>query len=65
MNVPADVAEIEMENEEGRPVPGVAVTCSKCGHVVEVYGTSERSERRGAVMLREDCPLGLNNRYIV
>ena len=65
MKVDASVTTIEMENEDGHPIEGVAVTCSKCGHCVEVYGTSERSERRGAVMLREDCPLGLNNRYIV
>ena len=60
MGVQADVEEVEVE---GRP--GLVVTCEKCGHAVEVYGTSGASARRGAVMLSEECPEGEKNFYVV
>jgi hypothetical protein len=40
------------------------VKCERCGHEVEVYGTSETSARRGAVMLAEECPKGEKNYYV-
>ena len=61
----AEVEEIEMEGDEGGTIPGLAVTCSHCGHSVEVFGTSEASAKRGAVMLREECPEGKGNFYKV
>jgi len=45
--------------------PGLAVTCRKCGHTVEVYGTEGPSMRRAGVMLRDECPRGLKNFYEV
>ncbi len=62
MRVDVDVTEIELEGDH-TTIPGLAVECSRCGHVVEVYGTSGASERRGCAMLREDCPYGESNFY--
>jgi hypothetical protein len=44
-------------------VPGLVATCSRCGHSVEVYGTSDASERAACVMLREECPRCEKNFY--
>jgi hypothetical protein len=55
----------EIENEDGRMVTGLIITCTKCGHSVEVYGTSDASARRGGVMLHETCPKHGNNFYVV
>ena len=33
--------------------------------IVEVFGTESVSARRGAVMLREECPTQANNFYVV
>ena len=35
-----------IENEQGRDVPGVTVTCCRCAHSVKSYGTTERSTKR-------------------
>jgi hypothetical protein len=64
MRITADVAEIELEGDYGNTIEGLCVTCSRCGHSVEVFGTSDASARRGAVMLREECPEGGNNFYV-
>jgi hypothetical protein len=45
-------------------VPGVCVTCGRCGHTAESYGTDTPSVRRALVMLREECPRGENNFYV-
>jgi hypothetical protein len=58
------VEESEVENDSGYEVEGVAVTCSKCGHVAESCGTSDDSILRCFVLLREDCPLGEKNYYV-
>ena len=52
------VEEAELEDENGFDVPGVIVTCGRCGHSEESFGTSERSVRRCLVLLRENCPEG-------
>jgi hypothetical protein len=62
--VTCEVVEAELENEDGYPVDGIEVTCSRCGHRVECYGTSDRSERRALVMMREECPEELGNFYV-
>jgi hypothetical protein len=46
-------------------VEGIRLTCERCGHEVEVYGTEERSLSRAAVMLKEECPKGERNYYVV
>jgi hypothetical protein len=44
-------------------IEGVCVTCSRCGHETESYGTSDSSVRRCMVLLREECPMGESNFY--
>jgi len=56
---------IEMENDEGRTIPGVEVTCSECGHTTESFGTGPRSIARCLVLLREECPEDQSNFYVV
>jgi hypothetical protein len=53
--VRATVEETELENDSGHLIPGLIVTCDECGVSVEVFGTSDASARRGAIMLREQC----------
>jgi hypothetical protein len=53
----------EVETENGYPVDGYRVTCSRCGHYVDVCGSTQASMRRGAVMLKEECPRGESNFY--
>jgi len=65
MRIETEVEEIEMENDSGRTVDGLQVTCSRCQHAVEVYGTSDASARRGGVMLGEECPNKERNFYVV
>ena len=62
--IKATADEVELEGDHGM-VAGLEVTCGKCGHTVEVFGTSDASERRGGVMLAEDCPRKERNFYVV
>lgn len=64
MRVEVDVEEEELDGDYG-PVQGLRLTCDRCGHEVEVFGTEEASAKRGAVMLREECPNGEDNYYVV
>lgn len=57
-----DVSEIELEGDYG-PVDSVMVTCSKCGHETESFGTGQRSIDRCLVLLSEECPLDERNFY--
>jgi hypothetical protein len=59
------VDEIELPGDytdEG--IPSVEVTCSRCGHSTEIYGTSDSSIRRCLVMLRHECPRGERHYYV-
>lgn len=64
MKVPCDVSYADLENDSGHTVEGVIVTCSRCAHQEESFGTSEASVRRCLVMLRENCPRGERNFYV-
>lgn len=46
-------------------VDGVEVTCGRCGHSKESFGTDEPSLKRCAYLLRENCPRAENNYYEV
>lgn len=61
--VATSVEEIELDGESGGTVPSVSVTCMRCGHAEESYGTEDESIRRCAVLLRENCPRGERNFY--
>lgn len=64
-DVTCTVEETEIENENGHEQPGVRVTCSRCDHTVQSFGTGKASERRCAVLLREECPMNERNFYVV
>ena len=51
-----------IESDEG-PISGLCIECSKCEHVVEVYGREHKSIRYGAALMRQQCPLGEQNYY--
>ena len=63
MRVECEVEEVEMEGDYAA-VDGVQVTCSRCKHQVEAFGTSARSIRACLAMLREGCPNGESNFYV-
>lgn len=44
-------------------VDGIEVHCSKCDHMVEVFGDHDGSIARGCATLSEECPLGESNFY--
>lgn len=43
---------------DGVMMPGVVVTCSRCGHATESCGTGDSSIRRCLALMREECPEG-------
>lgn len=62
--VKCEIEETELENDDGRSIPGVTATCNRCGNETESYGTSEASILRCLAMMRDDCPLGQHNFYV-
>lgn len=65
LKVPCTVEEVELENDHGREILGVRVTCSRCSHATESFGTGDGSVRRCAALLREECPQNEQNFYLV
>lgn len=63
MRVIAEVEEDQIERDF-TSVPGLRVTCTRCLHEVAVFGTSQASAKRGAIMLRDECPNGGGNFYV-
>jgi hypothetical protein len=63
MRVPCSIEETELENDRGRPVPGVVATCSRCRHETESFGTGEASRRRCLAVMAEECPENEENYY--
>lgn len=55
---------VDLEGEYGT-VEGVEVTCDRCGHTEESFGTDDPSLKRCAFLLRENCPKNENNYYLV
>jgi len=64
VKVSVDIFEDDVDGDYGI-CAGLSVHCSRCGHRVEVGGTTDRSARRAAYMLREECPNGESNFYDV
>jgi hypothetical protein len=63
-SVPCVVEETELENDDGRQVPGVLATCRRCDHHTQSFGTSDRSITRCLVLMREQCPNDERNYYL-
>lgn len=55
---------VEVEGDYGS-AEGVEVTCNRCGHSEQSGGTHDGSLSRCAYLLRENCPRGENNFYVV
>jgi hypothetical protein len=55
---------VDLDGDYGT-VSGVEVTCSRCGHSEESFGTDEPSLKRCGYLLRENCPRGEQNYYDV
>jgi hypothetical protein len=64
MRVKCEVEEAELENDEGLYVWGVCVTCTRCHHSTESFGTEGPSVRRCLALLREECPYDESNFYV-
>ncbi len=64
MKVKCESEEIELDGDGEDLVESICVSCTRCQHAVEVFGRSDRSIRRGLVMLREECPNGEQNFYV-
>ena len=61
--VDCEVEYCSIEDEYGREVLGVRVTCNKCGHSEESFGQSEKSIKRCLYLLHENCPNNEDNWY--
>jgi hypothetical protein len=59
-----DAETVFLEGDYRDDVPGVRVTCSRCGHCTESYGTGGASVRRCLAMLREECGMAERNFYV-
>jgi len=60
--VPCKVEYTEFHRDT-REIPGVIVTCNRCGNSVESFGQTERSLMRCYALLRENCDNEENNFY--
>lgn len=65
MRVEAEVGWTELENDGGHLVESVTATCQRCWHTTESFGTGGSSVRRCLALLREECPEGEANFYVV
>lgn len=65
MRVECEIEEVEIEDDRGREIAGVRVTCSRCGAEKESFGTGEASIKRCLALLRDDCEKDEANFYIV
>jgi hypothetical protein len=63
MRVACTIDQVDLENDEGREVPGVRATCSRCQHETDSFGTGGASVRRCLAMMREECPEEEENYY--
>jgi hypothetical protein len=62
--IECEIEEVLLENDHGLEIESIRATCSKCGHIVESFGTSGRSVKRCLVLMKEECPEGEENYYV-
>jgi hypothetical protein len=62
MRVHCSVQYVDMDAAHG-VMPGVIVTCNRCGHETHSYGQQEGSLRRCFALLSEQCPEDESNFY--
>lgn len=63
MYVTARIEEIELENDQGRPIQSVRTRCSRCQYATESFGRSDASIKRCLALLRSECPEMEQNFY--
>jgi hypothetical protein len=63
MTVDIEITETGGSDDPADGPAKLIAKCGRCNHEVSVYGHSERSRRRAAAMLREQCPEEENNYY--
>lgn len=63
MKVECEIDEVDLTNHNDKVIPGVRVTCGRCGHQTESFGQSESSIKRCFALLHEECPEGEENYY--
>lgn len=64
VKVECEIEEAEIINPQtGLPQDGICVTCSRCGHETQSFGTSDASIKRCLALMREECPEEENNFY--
>jgi len=56
---------VELENDNGREVDGIVVTCSRCGQKTQSYGQGPNSVKRCLALMREKCPDKLDAFYAI
>jgi hypothetical protein len=61
--VSCSIEETSLEGDYNYEVEGVCATCSRCGHTIESYGTSDDSKLSCLARMREECPKGESNFY--
>ena len=61
--VKCSIEETYIENDYGHETEGVIVTCNKCGHETQSFGTSDASINRCFWLLSEECPNDEHNFY--
>lgn len=64
MKVEVEISHTDVEGDYG-PMDGLCLVCQRCGHHVEVRGTSGASASYGAVLFHKECPNSENNFYDV
>jgi hypothetical protein len=52
--IECEIEEVLLENDHGLEIESIRATCSKCGHIVESFGTSGRSVKRCPVLMKEE-----------
>lgn len=57
-----ELTEIDLEGDYG-DIESVRLTCAKCGHTTESFGTSTASIKRCLVLMRKECPRDESNFY--
>ena len=63
MRVPCLIEQVTLLNDNDIEVDSIQVTCSRCDHTTESFGTGTASVKRCLALLREECPNCENNYY--
>jgi hypothetical protein len=57
LTTPCSIEKVDLNAGDGESVPGVRLTCLRCGHVTESFGQRGRSVKRCFKAMTEECPM--------